>query len=176
MKEVLNFRKAQKSDADLIQKLVNSAYRGDSSREGWTTEADILDGQRTDREAIEDIIQSDTSIILLAEIENELLASVQLERKDEHTCYFGMFTVKPKLQGKGIGKKLMAKAEQFARETWNCDVMEMTVITVRHELLDWYIKHGYQKTEELVDFPYGDERFGVPLRPDLKMRVLRKSL
>lgn len=176
MKEALHFRKASLSDAEAIQKLVNSAYRGDSSRQGWTTEADLLAGQRTDRRAIEEIINQSNSVILLAEMDSEIIGSVQLEKKDDRICYFGMFTVKPQIQGQGLGKKLMQEAENFAHQYWKSEMMEMTVITLRTELMNWYLKHGYQRTNETKPFPYGDERFGLPLRPDLEMTVLRKSL
>ena len=180
MKEKWSLRRAKLNDADALQKLVNSAYRGDSSRQGWTTEAEILGGQRTDAEGIRDLISKKDSVFLLLEsstdLSPEIIASVHLEKTEKDSCYFGMFTVNPELQGRGIGKALMREAEAFAKNNWHCYVMEMTVITVRQELVNWYIKHGYHKTNELKDFPYGDERFGLPLRPDLKMVVLKKDL
>ena len=179
MKEKWQFREAKLNDAEALNILVNSAYRGDSSRKGWTTEADILGGQRTDKSGIQELIADPLSRILIlekpTELSTEIIACVHLKQKGR-ICYFGMFTVNPEMQNQGLGKIMMQKAEQFAKEKWNCKEMEMTVITVRHELMNWYIKHGYEKTNELVDFPYGDERFGQPLRPDLKMLVLRKKI
>ena len=176
MKEKYHFRKAQDSDAEALDVLVNSAYRGESSRKGWTTEADLLGGQRTDPQGIRQLIQERESVILLFEKDQAILACVHLKKKDENTCYFGMFTVSPDLQKQGIGKTLMKEAEIFAKNNWHCRLMEMTVITLRTELMNWYLKHGYEKTKEMRDFPYGDDRFGLPLRGDLKMLVLRKSL
>ncbi len=176
MKENFLLRLANSSDVEQIARLVNSAYRGESSKNGWTTEADILGGQRTDSAGILELIEKKNSCILIFEMDQKIVASVHLEKKNLNTAYLGMFTVSPKLQGQGIGKKLMKAAELYAKGLWQVSVMEMTVITVREELLNWYFRHGYQRTDEYIEFPYGDERFGIPLRPDLKMVVLRKSL
>lgn len=176
MKENFLLRLANSTDVEQIARLVNSAYRGESSKKGWTTEADFLGGQRTDSQGILELIEKKDSRILLLELEKRILATVHIEKKNSTITYLGMFTVSPELQGQGLGKKLMKAAEDYARENWRSTKMEMTVITIREELLNWYYRHGYQKTNEYKEFPYGDERFGIPLRPDLKMVVLRKSL
>ena len=97
------FKTAAISDAEQISQLVNSAYRGDSSKKGWTTEADLLDGQRTDRHSIEKIIlEPKNNIQLVIEKEtNEILGTVHLKEDDDQiTLYFGMLTVKPTLQAR----------------------------------------------------------------------------
>jgi N-acetylglutamate synthase-like GNAT family acetyltransferase len=172
----LSFRKASIQDAEAISELVNSAYRGDSSRQGWTTEAEFLSGQRTDPLAIEDILLSPHQWILVCEQKGELIGSVQLEKVKPDTCYFGMFAIQPLLQAKGVGKLFLEAAEKFAHEELNCQWMEMTVITLRTELIAWYERRGYQRTDELRNFPYGDERFGIPLRPDIALLVFKKRL
>lgn len=169
------FRMAGLADCDSIVALVESAYRGDVSRQGWTTEADFLDGQRIDAEGVRADIEKPDSCILLAEQEGRLLACCHLE-KIGAACYFGMFSVKPNLQGSGIGKAMMQEAEHIARNTWCCHAMEMTVIDIRDELIAFYQRRGYVRTGIKKPFPYGDARFGLPKRADLQFEILRKPL
>jgi ribosomal protein S18 acetylase RimI-like enzyme len=161
------------ADAPELDKLVNSAYRGESSRQGWTTEADILDGTRTDAAAIAELIQTPGTTILKYVEENEILACVEL-KKEESKLYLGMLTVKPNLQGKGIGKLLLKEAEAEAKRQ-NCHSIFMTVISVRQELIDWYVRHGYQLTGDRKPFAFNDPRFGQPKQP-LEFIVLEKKL
>jgi ribosomal protein S18 acetylase RimI-like enzyme len=161
------------TDAPEIDRLVNSAYRGNSSRQGWTTEADILDGTRTDTAAIAELIQTPGTTILKYVEENEILACVEL-KKEESKLYLGMLTVKPNLQGKGIGKILLNAAEEEARNE-KCTSIFMTVISVRKELIDWYVRHGYKPTGEKKPFAFNDPRFGQPKQP-LEFIVLEKTL
>ncbi len=172
----LRFRNAVGNDADAIVALVESAYRGDASRAGWTTEADFLDGQRTDAEGVRADIARPGSVIRLAlEPDGRLLACCHLERTGD-ACYFGMFSVDPTLQRGGIGKRLMAEAERLARADWGCRRMEMTVIDIRDELIAFYERRGYRRTGVKKPFPYGDARFGIPRRDDLRFEVLEKPL
>jgi len=154
--------------------LVESAYRGEVSRAGWTTEADFLDGQRIDTAGVAADIGKTGSVIVLAEQDGQLLACCHLEKNGE-ACYFGMFSVAPHLQGGGIGKQLMQEAERVAL-VWQCAAMEMTVIDIREELIAFYQRRGYARTGIKKPFPYGDARFGLPLRDDLRFEVLRKAL
>ncbi|MCX4999744.1 GNAT family N-acetyltransferase [Streptomyces longwoodensis] len=171
----LSFRDATEADVDALVALVESAYRGDSSRAGWTTEADILDGQRTDPEGVRDIVRSPDSRLLTVEREGRIVACCQLEHRGEH-AYFGMFAVSPGQQGAGLGKAVLAEAERRARETWGATEMHMTVISVREDLIAWYERRGYRRTGRTTPFPYGDERFGIPRRPDLAFELLVKPL
>ncbi|MEU3285281.1 GNAT family N-acetyltransferase [Streptomyces longwoodensis] len=171
----LSFRDATEADVDALVALVESAYRGDSSRAGWTTEADILDGQRTDPEGVRDIVRSPDSRLLTVEREGRIVACCQLEHRGEH-AYFGMFAVSPGQQGAGLGKAVLAEAERRARETWGATEMHMTVISVREDLIAWYERRGYRRTGRTTPFPYGDERFGTPRRPDLAFELLVKPL
>lgn len=165
--------KAIVEDAPALETLVNSAYRGDSSRQGWTTEADILDGTRTDAAAIADLIQTPGTTLLKYVEENNILACVEL-KKENGKLYLGMLTVKPSLQGKGIGKLLLKEAEEEAKRQ-NCTSIFMTVISVRKELIDWYVRHGYQLTGERKPFAFNDLRFGQP-KQKLEFIVLQKNL
>lgn len=172
----IGFRDAAGADIQAVVALVESAYRGDASRVGWTTEADLLDGQRTDAGAIRDILESQSSTMLLALDGDELVGCCQLELRADGVCYFGSFAVRPSLQGGGVGKELLSEAERRARDAWLCSTMEMTVIEQREDLIAWYERRGYRRTGERRPFPYGDDRFGLPRRDDLGFVVLVKPL
>ena len=171
----LNFRAATAADLDAIATLVTSAYRGDSSRAGWTTEADFLDGNRIDREVLRTDVERPGSRVLLAERDGELLACAHVSVEDG-AGYFGMFSVVPGLQGGGIGKQVLAECERIARDEWRLPAMRMTVIDIRDTLIAFYERRGYRRTGILKPFPYGDERFGLPQRHDLRFEVLEKAL
>ncbi|MFJ7962867.1 GNAT family N-acetyltransferase [Streptomyces sp. NPDC096324] len=171
----LTFRDAVDSDVDALVALVESAYRGDSSRAGWTTEADILEGQRTDADAVRAIVEAPDSRLLTVERDGALVACCQLEHRGDH-AYFGMFAVSPAFQGGGLGKVIIAEAERTVREAWGATEMHMTVISVREDLIAWYERRGYRRTGRMTPFPYGDERFGVPQRDDLRFELLVKPL
>jgi ribosomal protein S18 acetylase RimI-like enzyme len=171
----LIFREATDADVDVLVALIESAYRGDASRAGWTTEADILEGQRTDPEGVLAVIKAPDSRLLTVERDGRVVACCQLEHRGEH-AYFGMFAVSPALQGGGLGKVIIAEAERQARATWGAKEMHMTVISVRDDLIAWYERRGYRRTGRGPSFPYGDERFGVPRRDDLRFELLVKEL
>lgn len=173
------FRAANTADVPAIVALVESAYRGDASKQGWTTEADFLEGQRTDADSVAALIARGYSRIVLAERDGGLLCCCHIERLQQdgrNIGYFGMFAVDPRLQGGGVGKRVLAEAERVAKVEWNCDEMQMTVITVRESLIAWYERRRYVRTGVLKPFPYGDERFGIPTRDDLQFEVLAKAL
>ncbi|MGW2911177.1 GNAT family N-acetyltransferase [Streptomyces asoensis] len=169
------FRDAADTDVDALVALIESAYRGDSSRAGWTTEADILHGQRTDPDGVLAVIEAPESRLLTVERDGRIVACCQLEHRGLY-AYFGMFAVSPLVQGEGLGKTVMAEAERQARETWGVVEMHMTVISVREELIAWYERRGYRRTGRRTPFPYGDERFGIPQRDDLEFELLVKEL
>src|SRR5262245_22917356 len=168
-------RVATAVDAPALHALVNSAYRGESSRAGWTTEAHLLDGQRTDEDWLRDIIATRGQVILIHEEDDGPIACVLLERHGSE-CYLGMLTVKPTAQATGIGRPLLDAAERWARAEWSSHGIYMSVLVQRPELIAWYERRGYRRTGEHKAFPYGDERFGLPRRPDLAFEVLRKTL
>ena len=175
----LRFRVAVQADVDAIVALTESAYRGDASRVGWTTEADLLDGQRTDAAEVTALVTNPGVRLLLAERDGQLLASCVVERlSGEHAGdgYFGMFSVRPDAQGNGTGRALLGEAERVARDELRCRVMRMSVIDARAELIAWYERRGYGRTGEHKPFPYGDLRFGIPKRDDLRFEWLVKEL
>src|SRR5262245_27016447 len=171
----LPVRPATPADADAIVALVNSAYRGDSSRAGWTTEADLLGGQRVDVEGVIATVAAPDNVILLYEEEDGLQGCVQLERTGDD-CYLGMLTVRPTKQSTGLGRRLLEAAERWAVQRWSSRSMHMTVIVQRLELIAWYERRGYRRTGTRKPFPYGDQRFGLPRRTDLEFDVLSKRL
>ena len=168
-------RPATAADAPALVGLVNSAYRGDSSKAGWTTEADLLGGQRIDVDGLTETIATPGNVILLHARDHVPVACVHLERTGED-CYLGMLTIRPTTQGMGLGRQLLEAAERWAIEHWSSRLMHMTVIVQRSELIAWYERRGYRRTGERKPFPYGDERFGLPRRPDLAFEVLCKPL
>ncbi|RKN38559.1 GNAT family N-acetyltransferase [Streptomyces hoynatensis] len=178
--EHLTFREAGESDIPAIVALVESAYRGESSRAGWTTEADLLDGQRTDPEGVREALAAPGSLLLAAERLGELVACCHLERRagagGRDAAYFGMFAVRPTLQGGGLGRRVLAEAERRARTEWAAGEMHMQVISARADLIAWYERRGYARTGRTSAFPYGDERFGIPRRSDLEFELLVKPL
>ncbi|OQR64093.1 N-acetyltransferase [Streptomyces maremycinicus] len=169
------FRDAVDTDVDALVALIESAYRGDTSRAGWTTEADILHGQRTDPDGVLAVIKAPAGRLLTVERQGRIVACCQLEHRGAH-AYFGMFAVSPSVQGAGLGKTVMAEAERQARESWGVTEMHMTVISVREDLIAWYERRGYRRTGRMTPFPYGDERFGIPQRDDLQFELLVKEL
>jgi ribosomal protein S18 acetylase RimI-like enzyme len=170
----LVFRTATSADVDAIVALVESAYRGESGRRGWTTESHLLDGRRTDELLVAGLLTSPDSAMLLAHVGGELLACCHLEKHGD-SAYFGMFAVDPLRQNSGLGKQVLAEAERFAREVWQCVAMHMKVIDARSELIAWYERRGYRRTGEYSPFPYGDERVGIPRRDDLRFELMIKN-
>jgi ribosomal protein S18 acetylase RimI-like enzyme len=169
----MNISKATFTDIPQLVILINSAYRGEHSKKGWTTEADILGGLRTDADSLEKMMDKQGAVILkFCNKENVLQGCVYLEKK-ENSMYLGMLTVSPLEQAKGIGKKLLFAAEKYACDQ-KCSIVEMTVISIRHELIAWYQKHGYYRTGETKLFP-SDEKFGIPKQP-LEFIVMRKEV
>lgn len=171
-----SFRRAALDDVQRLLAHVHSAYRGDPSRKGWTTEADLLDGQRTDLRELNELVSGDGAQLWILEEGEQLLGTIALKREPHGVVHLGMIAVNPELQGKGAGRVLLERAEQVVRErAWGAR-LEMTVIGQRTELIAWYERRGFRVTGEQRPFPYGDTRFGLPKRRDLYFLVLVKDL
>ena len=166
--------KSTVADVTALNLLVNSAFRGESSKKGWTTEADLLGGIRVDEEKIKELINKNDSLILKYLNEEKIIIGCVHLEKHGSKLFLGMLTVTPELQTQGIGKKLMKESEKIALG-FNCSSIYMTVITARRELIDWYRKHGYKNTGIKKPFPSNDPRFGLPKQP-LEFVLLEKSL
>jgi GNAT superfamily N-acetyltransferase len=166
--------KALPTDIPALERLLNSAYRGEDSKKGWTTEADLLEGNlRTDAATLHKIMHEPGAVLLkYFNEQNELEGCVYLQ-KNANRLYLGMLSVSPLVQAKGIGQQLMNAAESYARDN-SCSVIFMKVISVRHELVAWYERKGYQKTGATEPFPT-DNKFGTPTQK-LEFIILEKNL
>jgi GNAT superfamily N-acetyltransferase len=173
----VEFRLAVADDAPLIAALVHSAYRGDTSRQGWTSEADLLDGDRISVDDVQALIAEPGAVVLLGlDDDGSILACCELRHSRDGVGYFGMFAVRPGRTGGGVGRTVMSEAERYAVERWGVTSMEMSVIAQRTDLTAWYERLGYARTGATKPFPYGDPRYGAPRRDDLYFEVLAKDL
>ena len=168
-------RIATRADIPELVALIESAYRGESSRAGWTTEADLLDGQRLDAAMLAADLADPAFRMLVVADAVGLLACAAVTDRGAGTAYFGMFAVRPSAQGNGVGTFLLNTAEEHAR-SFGATRMDLTVLWMRTDLIAWYARRGYLPTGERMPFPLGDPRFGLPLRPDLEFVVLRAQL
>jgi len=148
----LTFSKVELTDIAPVVELINAAYRGESSRQGWTTEADLLDGLRTDTEQIQALLAQPDSMLLCCKTAQQLLGSVHMQYYARQV-EIGLFAVLPGLQGRGIGKQLLAAAESIARQNWPVQRFVMSVIPGRLELIAFYQRRGYSRTGVSKPFP-----------------------
>ena len=177
MTDDMHIRLALGSDLRQVRELVQRAYRGEPARQGWTHEADLLDGQRIDEKMLAELLLDPDQQLLLVALERDaIVGCVHLARINGSAAYLGLLTIAPELQGSGRAKRLLLAAEHLATERFGASLIEMTVIGQRVELIDYYQRRGYLLTGERRPFPHGDERFGVARRSDLSFVVLRKML
>lgn len=177
-------RLALPNDAGSLVALINGAYRGESARRGWTTEADLIGGQRVDAAMLVEMIGQKNSPILVFESRAafgpRIVACVRVRGEfvdaKPARAHFGLLTVAVDQQRRGIGDRLLAEAERFARQRLGALEMRMHVISLRSALIAWYERRGYRATGEKAAFPYGESRFGLPLRDDLEFVIMTKSL
>ncbi|HEY0211647.1 GNAT family N-acetyltransferase [Acerihabitans sp.] len=167
---------AQDQDLDRVADLVNQAYRGLSAPD-WTTESGLIDGPRTNRRDLAGMIRNGASTILLAldPASGRLSGCVALSPLEDGEWYLSMLAVSPHAQGSGLGKAIMAGAEDFARDA-GAGSVKISVINVRDKLIAWYERRGFAKTGDSEPFPYDDPNVGKPLRDDLALVTLTKSL
>lgn len=174
----VTFSVAKSEQIETLCQLVNFAYRGDFSRQGWTTEAEFLEGQRTDPQMLWDLMAPPDQVILLASNSDQadrIVGCVHLQKISPEICQLGLLTVKADLQNQGLGRNLLQEAEAWAR-SWDCKEMSLLIIQLRRELIDWYTRRGYKLSGEKKDFPYGDPRYGRPVREDLYFLKMAKFL
>lgn len=171
----IDFRAATRADVPALVDLVNSCYRGEGSKRGWTTEADLLDGQRMDVEGMSELLARSNTLVLVGQTRDGIITCCELQR-GVNGAYFGMFSVRPDLQGAGLGRVVLAQAEQMAVREWGSRLMRMKVLKQRPELIAWYERRGYTNTGKTEPFPYGNEEFGLPKRDDLAFVELTREL
>ena len=169
-------RDAGTADIPALHRLIESAYRGEASRAGWTTEADLLDGQRTDPDDLAGILADPSQALLTAWRDGELLGCVLIADRGEGTGYFGMLSVSPTLQGGGLGRRLVEAAHAALAARFGARRVRISVFPQRETLIAWYRRLGYEPTGHTLPFPYGDPRFGLPLRDDLHFIVMERPL
>jgi len=162
-------RLATRDDLPRLHPVIERAYRGDAARAGWTHEADLLDGTRTDIGSLEALVANPRERLLIALQEDEPIGCVQVSDRGDGLAYLGLLCIEPSLQAAGLGKRMIDAAEQLARDTFGASAMEMTVIENRVELVAYYERRGYTRTAERRDFPF-------PVVPPLYMTVLVKPL
>lgn len=167
---------AGEADLDGLNALVQRAYRGESAHAGWTHEADLLDGQRTDLAMLREGLTDPRQRLLLAHDGTALVGCVQVSAVRDGLAYIGMVTVDPARQGQGLARHLMAAAEHLARATFGATRIELTAIRQRGELISYYERRGYTRTGEERPFPHDNPRFGLPRRQDLAFVVMAKDL
>jgi predicted N-acetyltransferase YhbS len=169
-------------DLEAVVALVNSAYRGDSAKVGWTDESDYIDGQRTSVADLSADLAADpapTLLVVRRQAGGDILACVMIEQvagsDGGKAGYIGMLTVRPDLQAEGLGRTVLEAAERRARAD-GAERARMTVVSIRDTLIAWYLRRGYHLTGETQPFPYDDERFGLPRVQGLEFVVLEKAL
>jgi ribosomal protein S18 acetylase RimI-like enzyme len=167
---------AREEDLEAIAGLINAAYRGAPSRRGWTSEAELIEGARTDAAELAALIRPEASVLLVIRGNHSLNGCVHLERRERGTSYLGMLSVRPSMQGSLIGRQLLSAAERFAREHFGATRIELTVLEQREELIAWYERRGYTRTGETRPFPYGSPGLGRPARDDLRFLVMERRL
>ena len=169
------FRHGTRDDVPKLVELIESAYRGEESRLGWTTEADFLDGRRTDEDALHQILAEPESFFLVAFEFDDLVGCCNLRHEGDH-AHFGMFAVCPRSQDQGIGKALLSEAETTVTTLWHLKQVVLDVIGLRTSLIAWYERRGFHLTGSTRPFPYDNSRFGVPKRDDLVFFEMAKDL
>ena len=175
----LNYRIATEDDCESLWVLIESCFRGEVSCQGWTSEHELLGGQRIDVETLRDIINDSSNVIFMFFYldTNDLVGCVRLQNFPEtKTAYLGMLSVSPTLQNRGYGKFILSIAENYAADSWNAEKIEMTVIDLRTELLEFYQRRGYVDSGERKPFPFDDPKFGTAKRRDFEFYLLHKSM
>jgi GNAT superfamily N-acetyltransferase len=168
--------RARAADVPALVELVNGAYRGESSRRGWTTESDLVGGQRVDAAMLEELLAAPDQAVLVLRAQSGLFACLHVAKQAADVAVLGLLAVRPALQANGIGRQMLAAAERYAREQFGARFMEMAVLAEREELVAWCERRGYRPTGETRPFARRDGRSGVPKRDGLELQVLRRPI
>lgn len=167
---VTEVRRATTADLPALKALVERAYRGETARGGWTHEADMLEGERVSADDLAAQLANPAMRVLVLPSEGTALpATISITDLGDGVAYLGMFAVDPALQAGGLGRKMIAAAEDWAVREFSAHTMRMTVISTRAELIAWYIRRGYVDTGRTSPFP-------IPSITHLSMVVLEKPI
>jgi ribosomal protein S18 acetylase RimI-like enzyme len=169
------FRLATPADTESLVRLIRSAYRGESSRQGWTSEADLVGGDRISAKQVLAMIEGPNSIMLVFDEGSHIIACCHLEDHGSNLAYFGTFAVAPTEQGMGLGRRVLAEAERSSILRFGSAVLELAVLAQQEKLIAWYERLGFSRSGEIRSFP-ADPEFARPLRNDLYFVVLSKNL
>ena len=172
----ITIRDATTADIPALHHLIESAYRGEASRAGWTTEADLLDGQRTDPDDLADVLSDPKQGMLTAWRGTEQVGCILIADRGEGIGYFGMLSISPTLQGGGLGRRLVEAAHRTLADRFGAERVRISVFPQRETLIAWYERLGYRQTGDTLPFPYGNPRFGLPKRDDLYFVVMERPL
>jgi len=172
----ITIRDAVAADIPALHRLIESAYRGEASRAGWTTEADLLDGQRTDPDDLASILADPKQVLLTAWRDGDLVGCILIADRGEGIGYFGMLSIRPTLQGGGLGRRLVEAAHAALVDRFGARRIRISVFPQRETLVAWYERLGYRMTGDTLPFPYGNARFGLPKRDDLYFVVMEHRL
>jgi ribosomal protein S18 acetylase RimI-like enzyme len=166
---MIAYRIAKASDAQKLRALIESGYRGESARQGWTNEADLLEGNRTTPEEVAAMIAAPEKRVLLAERNGTLIGTVTVTDLGDGRAYMGLLCVSPTLQADGLGSALLSEGESLAIREFGTRVVEGMVLDVRTDLIAYYERRGFVRTGELRPFP-------LPMDVPYKMVVLERSI
>ncbi|WP_240007321.1 GNAT family N-acetyltransferase [Pseudaquidulcibacter saccharophilus] len=176
MTDNITIREANANDIARIEYLVETTYRGEDSKKGWTTEFNLLAGTRLQKGEIAAALADKANQFFVAERDN-IVVGVICVNKNGDWIEFGKFSVDPEMQGLGIGKMLIAKVEDFVRNIWGADKLKLSVISIRKELVDFYARYGFKDTGQRIDFikihPYVELKDGVS---DFEVIIMEKSV
>ncbi len=167
---------AGRGEVGAVVALVESAYRGEESRQGWTTEADLVEGQRTDVTAVGVLVDDPATTVLVAYADDRLVGCCALTGRPGRPARLSMLAVDPASQGLGVGRALLDEAARRAWEVLGASALDLAVLAPRSELRAWYRRRGFVETGRTEPFPYGDPRFGLPVRDDLELVVVERPL
>jgi N-acetylglutamate synthase-like GNAT family acetyltransferase len=165
----LSVRRASEGDIPALHALIESAYRGETARRGWTHEADLVSTPRTSRDALLTLMRDPDEALLAAYDGAQLVGCFQLTSRAGGIAYVGLITVAPHLQARGLGKALLAEAEAAAQALFGAQTLELSVVTKRPELVAYYARRGFSATGELIPFP-------VAVDPPLQLQIMRKPI
>ncbi len=163
------FEPANLDDAESINMLINQAYRGE---EGWTIETKIIAGERSSIDDVKKLIQNPETHLFVALINGLIAACISVEEK-ENQVYIGTFAVNPSLQNQGVGKQVLSFAEEYAANQLGAQKLIMVVISQREELISFYERRGYRRTDEISEYPV-HLNVGIPTVEGLTVECLEK--